>query len=604
MEENNIGQLVRQLEQNYVDSPTTISKYVEFNQYETINTIEAYLNSKHISGSVDNLGREKPFFNIVTAVANIWHRATDIDRKNIKVKATRSKDIIASYFATIKLQEFMRKSNFGAFLNDLGRTLSRYGSAVTKFVEKDGELVVKVIPWNRLIVDPVDFNAAPVIEILELTTQQLRENPAYDKEMVEGLIESTESRKTLDGTNKDNRPNFIRVYEVHGYLPLEWVTGKESDSETYVQQMQVLAFTSKSKGRRKDYEDFVLYKGREKKNPYHIAHLIKEDGRTLAIGAVESLFDAQWMVNSSVKAMKDQLDLASKLIFQTSDASFIGQNALLNIESGDILTHSPNEPLTQLNNGSHDLTSLQNYALMWKNLSQEITNTPDSLRGNSAPSGTAWRQVEAIQQEANSLFELMTENKGLAIEEMLREYVIPFIKRGLDNQDEIRASFELADLQKIDEMYIRNEAIRRSNRKIIDTILSGGVAEPADLQTEQQNIQNELADLGNQRFYSPGDISWKELLKDIEWDLEIDITGEQSSTQNDLATLNTVFQIIASNPQILSTKNGKLIFNKILEKTGAISPAELSMQPEPQQPQAQVNPQTTPQIPSVQPMPS
>lgn len=153
-------------------------------------------------------------------------------------------------------------------------------------------------------------------------------------------------------------------------------------------------------------------------------------------------------------------------------------------------------------------------------------------------------------------------------------------------------------------MYIRNDAIRRSNRKIIDTILSGGVAEPADLQTEQQNIQNELADLGNQRFYSPGDISWKELLKDIEWDLEIDITGEQSSTQNDLATLNTVFQIIASNPQILSTKNGKLIFNKILEKTGAISPAELSMQPEPQQPQAQVNPQTTPQIPSVQPMPS
>lgn len=600
MEESNIGKLVRQLEQDYIDSPTTISKYVDFNMYETINTIEAYLNSKHISGSTDNLGREKPFFNIVTAVANIWHRATDIDRKNIKVKPTRSKDVIAAFLATVKLQEFMRKSNFGYFLNDWGRTLSRYGSAVTKFVEKDGELKAKVIPWNRLIVDPVDFEAAPVIEILELTPQQLLENPAYDKEMVKELLESEETRKTLGGQNKDNRSGFIRVYEVHGYMSLEALTGNESDSEVFVQQMHVLAFNAKSSGNKTEYNDYCLYKGKEKKNPYHIAHLIKEDGRTLSIGAVEALFDAQWMVNSSVKAMKDQLDLASKLIFQTSDASFIGQNALLNIESGDILTHSPNEPLTQVNNGSHDLTSLQNYALMWKNLSQEITNTPDSLRGNSAPSGTAWRQVEAIQSEANSLFELMTENKGIAIEEMLTEYVIPFIRTQLDTKEEVVATLDLAGIQKIDEMYIRNEAVRRSNRQAIETILNNEVAQPIDLQAEQQNIQNELSDLGNQRFYSPGDVSWKELFKDIEWDLEIDITGEQASNQNDLATLSTTFQTIANSPQILQTKDGKFLFNKILEKTGTVSPAELTLQPSNI---AQQIPQET-QSPIAQPNPS
>lgn len=577
--ENKIAELVRKQEQDYIDSPTTISKYVDFNMFETINTIEAYLNSKHISGSTDTMGREKPFFNIVTAVANIWFRATDIDRKNIKVKATKSKDIIASFLATVKLQEFMRKSRFGVFLNTWGQTLSRYGSAVTKFVEKDGELTPAVIPWNRLIVDPVDFDSAPVIEVLEYTPAQLRMHDGYDKAMVEDLIDSQSVRKNLDGTNKDTRDGFIRIYEVHGLMPLSYLTEKESDETTYVQQLHIVSFVAKSKGRKTEYEDYCLYKGKEAKNPYMISHLIKEDGRTLAIGAVESLFDAQWMTNHSVKSMKDQLDLASKLIFQTSDGSFVGQNALSNIETGDILVHNPNEPLTQVNNNSHDLTSLQNYNQMWKNLAQEISNTPDSLMGKNAPSGTAWRQVEAIQQEANSLFELMTENKGLAIEDMMREYIIPFVKKQLDTKEEIVATLEVNGIQKIDEMYIRNEAIRRSNKQVVETILNGGIAEQPDLQMEQQNIQNELSDMGNQRFYSPGEISWKEYFKDVEWDLEVDITGEQAQNQNDLATLNTVFTTIAANPQILQTKDGKMIFNKILEKSGTVSPAEISMQP-------------------------
>ena len=577
--ENKIAELVRKQEQDYIDSPTTISKYVDFNMFETINTIEAYLNSKHISGSTDTMGREKPFFNIVTAVANIWFRATDIDRKNIKVKATKSKDIIASFLATVKLQEFMRKSRFGVFLNTWGQTLSRYGSAVTKFVEKDGELTPAVIPWNRLIVDPVDFDSAPVIEVLEYTPAQLRMHDGYDKAMVEDLIDSQSVRKNLDGTNKDTRDGFIRIYEVHGLMPLSYLTEKESDETTYVQQLHIVSFVAKSKGRKTEYEDYCLYKGKEAKNPYMISHLIKEDGRTLAIGAVESLFDAQWMTNHSVKSMKDQLDLASKLIFQTSDGSFVGQNALSNIETGDILVHNPNEPLTQVNNNSHDLTSLQNYNQMWKNLAQEISNTPDSLMGKNAPSGTAWRQVEAIQQEANSLFELMTENKGLAIEDMMREYIIPFVKKQLDTKEEIVATLEVNGIQKIDEMYIRNEAIRRSNKQVVETILNGGIAEQPDLQMEQQNIQNELSDMGNQRFYSPGENSWKEYFKDVEWDLEVDITGEQAQNQNDLATLNTVFTTIAANPQILQTKDGKMIFNKILEKSGTVSPAEISMQP-------------------------
>jgi len=182
---NQIGELVRKAEQDFITGYTQTSTYVSESLFEDINKIEAYLNSKHTSGETDSLGREKPFFNISIAKKNITARATDIDRKNCRAKADKLKDQIASYLFTIHLQRWMRDSQFGMFLNNWGDYLAAYNSAVVKFVEKDGELKSQVIPWNRLIVDVIDFDANPVIEILEFTPAQLKQHKGYDKDMVD-----------------------------------------------------------------------------------------------------------------------------------------------------------------------------------------------------------------------------------------------------------------------------------------------------------------------------------------------------------------------------------------------------------------------------------
>ena len=71
--------------------------------YEDLERIEAYLNSKHISGDTDSMGRPKPFFNIVTAAVSIGYRATDIDRKNISVRATKMGQTAIAFIATITM---------------------------------------------------------------------------------------------------------------------------------------------------------------------------------------------------------------------------------------------------------------------------------------------------------------------------------------------------------------------------------------------------------------------------------------------------------------------------------------------------------------------
>lgn len=585
--QTNICDLVRKNEQDYITGKTTISKYVDWSLKDNVETIDAYLNSKHTSGLTDSQGREKPFFNIVTAASNVWYRATDIDRKDIRVKPTKRKDTVEAFLATIHLQAWMRKVNFGQFLNDWGRVLARYATAVSKFVTIDGVLYPMVIPWNRLIVDSVDILSNPIIEVLELTPAQLKSRVGYDQDMVNSLLDATTARQTLDRNRKDNKDGYIKLYEVHGELPLSYLTGKESDERTFVQQMHVVSFVeSKEKGK---YDDFTLASGKEK-NPYEVTDLIKEDGRSMAIGAVEHLFEAQWMMNHTTKAIKDQLDLASKLVYQTADANFIGQNVLSAVENGDILIHNVNQPLTQLNNTSHDITSLQNFGNQWKSLGNEIVGISDSMLGNNPPSGTAWRQTEALLQENHSLFEIMTENKGLSLESIMRTHIIPHIKSKMDTKEEIVMTLSDYDISKIESSYIKNQAIRESNRMIKEQVLNGKIAQQPNLEGIKTKLQEDLKEQGDYRFFKPSEVddkTWKEVFKDLEMDVEVEITGESSNKQANLTSLNTLFTTLTNLQGRPMTPEQKLVFGEILTSTGTISPvqiASLESQPQPQQP--------------------
>lgn len=573
--------LVRDAESNYLQGTSKLGKYVEYSMYDTVETIDAYLNSKHISGDKDALGREKPFFNMVIAAVNIWYRATDLDRRHIKVMPDSITSVPLAFIATLLLQQWMDKNRFGVFLNQWGRALARYGSAVVKFIEKDGNLEPSVIPWNRFVADPIDFNAIPHIEKFYKTPAQLKKITGYDKKVVNDLIQSHTTRKTLEGFNKDEQSNFIEIYEVHGelsqaiYKKAKGEKVRDGDEDIYFQQMHVISFIKNSSG---EYDDFTLYVGREKKNPYMITHLIEEDGRTLSIGAVEYLFDAQWMQNHSMKQWKDQLDLASKIIFQTADTNFIGRNVLSAMQSGDIMIHAPNAPLTQVNNAGHDITSVQGFMSQWRVLSQEITSTPDAIRGNAQPSGTAYRSVAIQQQEANSLFELMTENKALAIEDMLKMFVIPHLKTKVDNTDEIMALLDDHAIAEFDAMFIPKEAIKRYNERTINDLITNPLPTPANPLpsfnpgAEQAQIKQELISQGNKRSITPEEVSWKKLLSDIKWDnVKVEITNENKDKQAVMETLTTLFQTLA---QTDPTK-ANIVLNKIMTETGAISPLEL-----------------------------
>lgn len=597
-ENDKVGGIVRDLETSFISgSGTLMSKYVVSDLYTDISKIYAYLNSKHTSGEKDSKGRDKPFFNIVNAARNIYYRATDIDRKNIQVNPTNSKQVVPAFVAMVLLKNWMRKENFGKFLNDWGLELAAFNSSVVKFIETSGKLIPTVVPWSRLIVDQINFDANPKIEVLEMTEAELQgrvRTHGYSAEMVEKLCDAVSARTLVDGEQQDQKTGYVKLYEVHANWPLSYLTGSEKDEDTYTQQMHVVSYVvSKEKG---EFDDFTLASGREARDPYMLTALLPAtDGSVSLDGAVKNLFNAQWMMNHTAKSIKDQMDIASKLMFQTADPNFAGRNALTAIEQGDILIHSTNNPVTQVQNNSHDITIQQGMMNMWKSLSSEINGVSESMLGNTPPSGTAWRQVNALLQESHSLFELMTENKGLYIEQMLREFVIPHIMKKMDTKEEISAILEDYNIAKIDSMYVPAEAIKRFNQDAVKKVLAldpnkpladQSVPSPYQPDAAQAAVKNELGVLGNQRFFTPDEIgtkTWKDVLKDFEWDVEIDITGEAVDKRAVLDTLSTALTVV-SNPGYSQNPQAQLIVSKIMSATGVISPIEMGQMTPPPTP--------------------
>ena len=588
--------IIRKQENDYNNSDTQISEYVSFSPKDTVDRTEAYLNSKHTTGEQDSLGRDKPFFNIVTAASNVWYRATDIDRKDIRIKPTVSSSHTAAILANVKSKEWMRKSNFGVFLNQWGLTLSQFGTAVSKFVEVDGKLIAKVVPWNRLIVDAIEIEGNPIIEKHYYTPAQLRKNKEFDQDMVESLIAGAQvTRKIGNNETVDNKSDYIEVYELHGEFSQELLTQKEKDKDTYVQQVHICSFTESVIDGKTEYLDYTLYSGQEK-NPYHVAHLIKQEGRALAIGAVEHLFEAQWMTNHNEKAIKDQLDLASKLVWQSSDPAYQGKN-VEDLDNGSILYHDVNQPLTKLQNDSQDIGSLQSSKQSWQNQASEASSTPDSLRGVTPPSGTALGTVQITTSQGLSLFELMMENKGLALEEIWREWVIPNIKRELDTKDEIVAALDSMSIKQVDSMYIPNEARRRFNEQAVEKVITAletddlsGVPSPFNAEAEERAVAEDMSSLGNTRFFKPDELdekTWKEVFDDFEWDVEIEVTNEQSDKQALLANLNYTLGTLAS---LGDVDNARTVLGKVLEETDVFSPMELASVSQAPSPQAQAQP--------------
>src|SRR3990167_10256407 len=268
---------------------TSSSSGFSFNQWDTIQQIILYHNSRFASGTVDDEGDRKYFFNINRNPCKVFSKAIDFDTKNIRLLTVEGGDSLKTWFMERDLKFWMRDKQFGKILNRIFIDIPIYGSVVLKIVDGNPffvDLRNFIVDQSADTLDQANY----IIEIHNYSTGEFRKigkQMGWKKEDVE---------KVIDEFHKMKNQSHIKLYERYGELE------EGEDVKTYTFKRSFVAdvgvddydqygrLVSQHAGVEMASED---YEG----NPYWEFHASKVSGRWLGVGVVEELLEPQIAVN-------------------------------------------------------------------------------------------------------------------------------------------------------------------------------------------------------------------------------------------------------------------------------------------------------------------
>lgn len=553
---------VLEVKDNYERGTIERIEGLVFSQYYTIKMIEFYSNSRYLDGQKDELGREKPFFNIVNANVDVSIAATDVDLKDIILEAADSASQEKSFILNKLAQGWMRETNFSATLNDIGETLPRYGGVLVKKCEYDGELEVQVVPWKNIITDQVDIKNGIKIEKHWMSPVELSKKSKVWRNVDQAiaLCEKGEQQDAPRGT--------VLVYEVEGFLPKSFKTGKIEDKNNYKLQCWYVIANGKAQI---DLYDEELTESRYKYHPWK-----KVAGRGLGWGVVEDGEQAQVWTNDSIIQEQSTMELAGKVIVQSASKKYAGRNVLTEIDQGQILEHEDNKPFTRIDLTPSSLPVWQTLVQRWGQQFDRSSSITDALRGETPPSGQAYRLQALVTQASASQFDYRREAKGIFISEIFYDWVIPHLIKKLNKGGEYGAEFSKEELDRIDEMFV-NSMVMDELAKIKE---SNGMVDPMQIDEITSNALNKMGKGGANRYLQVP----KGFFDKIRTKIRVDLTGEQKNKMAQLESLANIFNQIQMTYNPNTGKFAALedpvlseIFYSIVEGSGIeISPVTLA----------------------------
>lgn len=512
---------VVELEGNYKSGSIDIVDGLKFNQYNLIKTIEFYTNSEYLNGGQDELGREKPFHNIVNANVDIAVVATDLDTKDIQLssKDKGMRGFVKSFLLTKEVELWMKEENYAKTLNVMGEARARYGGVLVKRVMDGDKLKLEVVQWKNVTCDAADILNSPIIETHYFTISQLLEK----RDVWENIDEAIKLLKK--GERK------LRMCEVHGMFPKSYIEG---DSEKYERQVHIIAYNGTKWS--------ALFSDYEKESPYKYLPWKAVSGRALGRGVVEEGIEAQVWTNDSVMAERDIMALAGKLVLQTASSKYKGKNILNEIVTGTILETEPDRPISQVDLSPRTIPVFEGLVERWQRQFDRSTAVTDALRGETPPSGQAFRLAALVTQQSASSFDYRREEMGIFQKEIFYDWILPYLSKRLKKKHTLDGEFDVEQLQFIDHAYVMHLTMKELEKANKD----GRGIDPMQLQSEVQNALEKLTKTKAHRFLGvPDDYL------DGKYQVDITTTGEQMNKTAAMESMKGIFEMIMStyNPQ-------------------------------------------------------
>lgn len=523
------------------------------NQKDIIKQIEYYSESRYLSGNLDELGREKPFYNVSNYRVTTAKTATDLDVKDIRYEPEDLQYSIQAMLINRELFKYLKESEFSKTLNDIGYTRPKFGGVlVKKCVEvEDGkeEMEIEVVDWRNVDVDPNNIEDGVIIETHFMSPSEVAEKSE--------VWDNTED--FLKAVAKENKGKLgdVEIKEVHGVFP-ECFNPDNADGSEYKYERMVfmLGVCNKKK--------FLLYSEKEKENPYkYLAWEAR--GKGLGRGVVEDGFESQWAINDAMISMKNAMEISGKVLLSTTSKKVSG-NAISGVQNGHIFQMEDGKTISSLNLAPSALPQFQNVIELWNNQYDRVASTYDANTGESPTAGTPYSQTALLNQVANSPFEFRREEFGIWLNEILSDWILPHLKKRMLKKHYLLAEFDDEDLASIDESIGEFEA----RKTLKDNLLKGKPMSLAEYMENKEAIKTLYGKIGNKRAF---DIPKGYL--DIEGHITANITGELKNKSAILQSLDQVLRTIVStfNPNTgtyaaLEDPTLSKIFGTIVEMAG------------------------------------
>lgn len=537
---------------------------------------------KHSQFSEDNDDRaNRPFKNVIRPILNIQYRTEGFDVKDIELYVNNSDNYWKSYLVDKFHEKWTLENQMDTFIDAMVESFVDYGGVLVKNVNEKKPEVVDLL--SLAFCDQTSILSGPFGIKHNYNPQELRdmaENGWGDSKhgatiSIDALIKLSEPKKQENtyGTQPNATPGkYIEIYEIHGVLPEHWLNYERNyseENEKDVPQIQICAFYKD-----KDNHDqgVTLFASKEPKLPFKFLARDKVWGRALGFGGVEELFEAQTWTNDNEIKMQEMLQLASKTFFKTTDQRFKTRNNLRNLENGEILDLQNGTDINQLDTTPRNLIAFNNAVALWQQHAEIMGAAGEALQGQNPSAGTPFKLQELVTVEAKGLHIYRQGKLAVFLDEIYREWILPYIKREITRENEFLAELSVDELQDV----ARRIAENRVDNFVKELILDGQLIDDLQIQQFKAVVTDIVIQKGNKQFLK--------ILKDEFAEDEIDVLTNVAGKQKSLAQLtdkvvNLVRQVIAT-PQLLEDPYMVKLLNTILESSG-LSPIMYGASPRP-----------------------
>lgn len=537
--------------------PVEMSGGYTFKHVDTVKRIDSYYYSKFESGMYDSEGYRKFFYNIVKPACDVAVKFIDLDTKDIVLYPTRGDEEFKLWIMQRHLRQWMKDKQFAQFINDIEEHYTRYGHLVIK---KDKDNSWKRVNLQNLRLDPSAHllrESHFIYEILSMNRVELKEM-GWGQQTDELLASYPEDTgfiiyECYDLNTSDEGKRWKRSFKT------KFLTMKTNQGAIETPESQINQEASYIPG-------MTLYEDTVDELPYRETKWENVPGRWLGYGIVEYLFDNQIRQNELSNVKSKGMLFSGLHIYQTADDTVDRNNLLLDVRNGDIIKTAAG--ISPVQNDERNLSVYAQEESRWDLNSNQKTFSFDVARGDTLPSGTPLGVARITAAMVESYYSLKRENLGLFLKQLLIEDVIPSFQKENRKKNILRLFSSDKEIYKLYEAMTEYQ----TRKTLLDyATKTGTIPSDAAIKMEQYMYKEGLKKKKDIDLEIP-----EGFYSDVNYGLDITITGEEVDVGAKLQTLQNAMMTIASNPAMLTMPPLRTIFFKALQLAG-FSPVELDL---------------------------